>query len=149
MKPTYYLFILLSGISLSVFSQSMVQYTYDKAGNRLSRTIFMLRSATVAGHEEEKEETNPQEIVYSDKIAQSNIRIYPNPTKGILKVEIIRMEEEKPVTIQLYNMAGQLLIEKPDVIFSTDIDISNRPAGTYLLKIVSGDNVVTWKIIKQ
>ena len=151
MKPTHYLLILLSGIALNISSQNPVQYTYDDAGNRLSRTIILpssLRSAVVVDQEPE-EEAIFQETVYSDKLGQSSILIYPNPTKGILKVEITHTAEERPFTLQMYDMGGRALINEPNITSSLDMDLSSQPAGTYLLKIVSENGERTWKIIKQ
>ena len=139
------------GIASGIFSQDKVEYTYDAAGNRLSRTIILesqLRSAAIAGQEPE-EETAPQERVYSDKIDQSNIRIYPNPTKGILKIEITRTTEGNPIHIQLYDISGRMLLNEPDAAPFTDLNISEQPAGTYLLKIFSDNRTTQWKIIKQ
>ena len=148
MKSKYYILLLLSGIVSSVFSQNRVYYTYDAAGNRLSGLSSQLRMAVITNQETE-EEIDPQEIVYSDKIEQSNIRIYPNPTKGILKIEIIRMSEDNPIHIQLYDMSGRMLINKPDSDPFTDLNISHYPEGTYILTIFSDNKTMHWKIIKE
>jgi len=156
MKSKYYLLILLSGIALSLFSQTgRIEYTYDAAGNRLTRTIFMpsspsqLRSAVVDIDEETEEEPIPQEKVYSDRLNQTNILIYPNPTKGILKVELTHTAEENPLTLQLYNMGGKVIINESNVNASIELDLSSQSTGTYLLKIISENGEKTWKIIKQ
>ena len=147
MKSKYYILLLLSGIISSVFSQNRVNYTYDAAGNRLSGLSSQLRMAAITNHETE-EEIDSEEI-YSDKIELSNIRIYPNPTKGILKIEIIRMSEDNPIHIQLYDMSGRMLINEPNAAPFTDLNISDQPAGTYLLRIFSDNRTTNWKIIKE
>ena len=146
MKPKYYMLLLMLGITLSAFAQSRVNYTYDAAGNRLSGLSSQLRMAAIADIEDE--ETEPQEI-YSDEINQSNIRIYPNPTKGILKVEITRMDETNTIHIQLYDMSGRIIVNEPNAAPFTDLNISDQPAGTYILKILSDNRTTRWKIIKQ
>jgi hypothetical protein len=114
-----------------------------------------LRSAAVAEAENEEpgeepeEESFPQETVYSDRLDQAGILIYPNPTKGILKVELTRVTDEKPLAIQLYDMAGKLIINELNVSTSIELDLSSQPTGTYLLKIISENGERTWKIIKQ
>ena len=147
MKTRYYILLLLAGIALSVFSQNRVQYTYDAAGNRLSGLSSQLRMAAIV--EQENEEIDPQETVYSDKIEQSNIRIYPNPTKGILKIEITRMSEENPIHLQLYDISGRIFVDEPDAAPFTDLNISDQPAGTYILKVSSDNRTTLWKIIKE
>ena len=150
MKPKYYILLLLSGIASSVFSQNRVNYTYDAAGNRLSGVSSQLRMAAITDEDTEltDEDTELQEI-YSDKIDRSNIRIYPNPTKGILKIEIIRTTEENPIHIQLYDMSGRIIINEQNATSFTDLNISDKPAGTYILKIFSDNRTTNWKIIKQ
>ena len=153
MKSRYYLLILLSEIALSMFSQERrIEYTYDAAGNRLTRTIYMsspLRSATVAVDEEPEEEPLPQEKIYSDHLNQTNIFIYPNPTKGLLRVEINDNVENKPVSLQMYDMNGRVLQQESNVVSSVTLDLSNQPAGTYILKLTSDTEKKEWKIIKK
>ena len=148
MNPKYYTLLLLFGIALSAFSQDRVNYTYDAAGNRLACIIDMgsLRSAAIADREDEADE---QEIVYSDKIDRSDIRIYPNPTKGILKIEITPIEEGNPIQIQLYDISGKILVNEPNAAPFTELNISDKPAGTYILNIFSDNRTTQWKIIKQ
>ena len=143
MKTRYYILLLLMGIASSMFSQSRVTYTYDAAGNRLSGVSSQLRMAAITDQDEESQE------IYSEEIAQSNIRIYPNPTKGILKIEIVRMKEENPIHIQLYDMSGKILINEQNAAPFTDLNLSDQPAGTYILKIFSDNRTTNWKIIKQ
>jgi len=145
MNTRYYILTLLSVITLSIFSQT-VEYTYDKAGNRLKREIIQFRSATVSGQEEDEE---TEEVIYSGKIDQSDIRIYPNPTKGILKIEIIRLSEDTPIHITLHDMSGRMLINKPNAAPFTELNLSDQPAGMYILKIFSDDGEKYWKIIKE
>ena len=147
MKSKYYIPLLLLGIASNVFSQNnRVNYTYDAAGNRLSGLSSQLRMAAVADYEDEDADT--QEI-YFDEINQSNIRIYPNPTKGILKVEITPATEGSPIHIQMYDMWGRIFVNEQNASPFTDLDISDQPAGTYILNIFSDNRNTQWKIIKQ
>jgi len=148
MKSKYYILVLFSGIASGLFSQNRVQYTYDAAGNRLSGLSSQLRMAVITDQEME-EETDQQEVIYFDKIDLPNIRIYPNPTKGVLRVEIIREAEGNPIHIQLYDMSGKMLINEQNAASFTDLNISDQPAGTYILKIFSDNRTTHWKIIKQ
>ena len=147
MKLRYYILLLLPGIVFSVFSQNRVEYTYDAAGNRLSGLSSQLRMAAISDREAEDETDTPE--IYSDKIEQSNIRIYPNPTKGILRIEIIRLAEENPIHIQLYDMSGRALINEQNAASFTDLNISDQPAGMYILTIFTDDRTTHWKIIKE
>jgi hypothetical protein len=147
MKSRYYILLLLSGIALNVFSQNRVTYDYDAAGNRLSGLSSQLRMAAIT--DQKTEDEIDTEEVYFDKIDLSNIRIYPNPTKGILKIEITRMSEENPINIQLYDMSGRMLINEQNAAPFTDLNISGQPDGTYILTIFTDNRTTHWKIIKE
>jgi len=72
----------------------------------------------------------PLNFTVGDEIQQ---QIYPNPTTGVVYVEI-------ESNIKAYNVYGAFLLEN----FGYQIDLSNYPKGIYLLKV--GDKWV--KIIK-
>jgi len=146
MNKKYYILVLLLGIVSSVFSQTQrINYTYDHAGNRLSGLSSQIRMANIKGTEVE---TEPQEV-YSDQIDQSTILVYPNPTKGILKIEITRLSEDNPIHITLHDMSGRMLINKPNASTFTELNISDQPNGIYILTVFSDNKYRRWKIIKE
>lgn len=72
-----------------------------------------------------------------------NIKIYPNPTNGMLNVKA-----EKAISkISVYNILGQRI----EVTSENDqIDLSNADSGVYLLKIEDENgNSQTFKILKK
>jgi len=147
MNKKYYILVLLLGIASSVFAQSTVtySYSYDHAGNRLSGLSSQIRMATIA----ESEKGTESQEVYSEQIDQSTISVYPNPTKGILKIEITRTSEDNPIHIRLYNMSGKMLINKPNATTFTELNISEQPDGVYILKVFSDNGERSWKIVKE
>lgn len=153
MKTRYYLLILLWGIAFSMFSQERrIEYTYDAAGNRLTRTIIFpsqLRSVAIAANEEPEEELPPQQKVYSDNLNQATFLIYPNPTKGLLKVEINGNMENKPVSLQMYDMNGRVLPQESNTVSSVTFSLGNQPTGIYILRLTSDTEKKEWKIIKE
>ena len=140
------LFIILMGICPMLHSQSTVSYGYDAAGNRTSRTIvFPLPPPP-------KPAPPPQEVeppVYSEVLSDIVLNIYPNPTAGLLKVEIHNLPEGQTANILLYNLSGGLISSHKEVSDFTTVDISSQPSGTYLMKIMAGEYQTEWKIIKQ
>ena len=71
------------------------------------------------------------------------IKVYPNPTKGIVTV---RHSTQKKV-IQLYNASGIMIkIINAENSTSTQIDLSTQPQGVYLLRI---DGKMVSKIVKD
>lgn len=131
-------------------SQSKVSFGYDSAGNRISRTIEFdpLRSSS-----NEEEEPPP---VYSEMLSNIELKIYPNPTDGLLKVEILNLPEDQTADILLYDLAGKLITSHRKAGDFTEINISSQPAGIYLMKIVAGQTTsggsqyqTEWRIIKR
>ena len=123
--------------------QDRVTYRYDAAGNRISRTIVISpRSAPVSIEDE-------QPVVYSELFSDIQLKIYPNPTDGLLKVEIYNLPEGQIAQIWLYAMSGQLIATFKDISSTVSVNISGQPAGIYLMKIVAGEYQTEWKIIKK
>jgi len=76
-----------------------------------------------------------------------NLKIYPNPTKDILNMEIQNNEEIKSITI--YSMEGKL-IEKDMYIFqSGQLNINKLAIGSYILNIETDNNSFSKLIIKN
>ncbi|MDQ6470156.1 T9SS type A sorting domain-containing protein [Flavobacterium sp. LHD-80] len=79
------------------------------------------------------------EGVYSKKIATldlfGTLAAYPNPTSGSFEIEI--PTQDKEVTIELYNIGGQLVSAKNYSIENGKVQLSleNRPSGIYAAKI--------------
>jgi hypothetical protein len=125
-------------------AQDKVSYGYDAAGNRTSRSIVIAPSLRDASEETEEEAT-----VYSEVVAELLIKIYPNPTKGRLLIEIENLPADVSASIALYQLSGKLITIRQGVTSSTEIDITGQAPGVYLLRIVAGEAQTEWKIIKQ
>lgn len=101
---------------------------------------------------EETEEAAVTEIpTFEDLLAETKITIYPNPTKGMLRVDIAAANAiPKDARIYLYNVSGALVRQLTGVSATNSLDISAQPAGTYIMRIMlDRENVSTWKIIKE
>lgn len=147
--------ILLSVLSIySAFSQTnKVIFAYDNAGNRISRILDVGGTKSTAEddffNEETNEFINKPDKRFTDKLGELDIILYPNPTAGQVIVEIANLPDEMNCRIELYNLDGKIIIQKQNLTEYTDIDISSSPYGTYILRIISGDDVCEWKIIKK
>jgi len=128
-----------------LYSQNKVSYGYDAAGNRTSRTIDMSTPLKSAPAPESQEEPT----VYSEMLSDIELKIYPNPTDGLLKVEIHNLPEDQTANIWLYNLSGKLITSRKGVTDFVNVDISGQPPGIYLMKIVAGEYQTEWKIIKK
>ena len=147
MKKVYYFIylILLSGILCLLChntAEAQVSFGYDAAGNRVNRVInVQVRSQNT--------EENIEQKIYSEVLKDLSIKIYPNPTKGDLTVEIMNLPEGKTANLRLYDMSGTLVLQRTDVNGTEYVSIGNRPNGIYIMRISAGDSSTEWKIIKQ
>lgn len=74
-------------------------------------------------------------------VANSNINIYPNPTKGNFSIENL-----DDASIYITNIMGNVIAAKESVTGSTSFDLSGVAKGMYLVKIVSDNKVITKRI---
>lgn len=86
---------------------------------------------------------------FTDDIDKRNVKIYPNPTQGQLRVDISRLDNGDKCTLSLFTISGDLIFKDSNAGTTNNIDISNQEPGLYLLKITVNENTSTWKIIKQ
>lgn len=74
-----------------------------------------------------------QQSAGSYEISENNaLRIYPNPCHGIFTIQESTDLSFKS-TVEIYNINGSLILRKPT---AEPIDISNEPAGIYLLSVI-------------
>ena len=120
-----------------------IKFSYDDTGNRTNRVIDMTKSSAVA-----HDPLTPQRVLL-DKVAEHDIKIYPNPTYGQLKVEISDIKEIKNGNILILDFNGRIILREKIDSESIDLDISNRSAGIYFMHIEIDGKNTPWKIIKK
>jgi hypothetical protein len=84
----------------------------------------------------------------------NNYNVYPNPSNGQINISVSSIEENKNILLELYNINGLKIHDEsftPSIVKNTHtINLSeNLPSGIYLLKIYSGKDIFTQKIIIQ
>ena len=120
-----------------------IKYTYDDAGNRLSRQKEIVVQTRGALNDEE------DLSIYEEDLSETKVTIYPNPTKGMLKVDISGVEKFENARISLYDLTGKLLQQWAGISQSNAIDLSERTPGMYIMQIVYNGNASSWKIVKE
>jgi hypothetical protein len=85
---------------------------------------------------------------------QSKWKVYPNPTNGLLQVELIDYTQVSVVGnlhYTLYNISGQEVLQTTNEATFTTLDISHLSDGIYFLTLSDKSNQVlfSYKIIKQ
>jgi hypothetical protein len=84
-----------------------------------------------------------------EKIAQTEIKVYPNPTTEKITLEIAGWETLQTGIFKLYSLTGQLLQEHLVYSSATEISLAGLARGTYILKVQINDRVEDWKVIKN
>ena len=72
-------------------------------------------------------------------ISTSEINIYPNPTTGLLNVT-----NAENATINVYNTVGELV---KTVSNTNTVDLSDVQNGTYIVKVITNNNIVVKNIV--
>lgn len=78
----YYLLFYLALLPIVSSAQGRIEYSYDAAGNRVKREIIMPITKVMA----EQQDFSSDNQNFSDMLSDHSIKIYPNPTKGALKI---------------------------------------------------------------
>ena len=151
MKNIVITMLLILFSTINGMSQNTISFAYDSAGNRVSRTIDLGATQTVKnGGETEEFAFEKSEDFFTEVLAEKEIKIYPNPTRGQLRVAILGYEDlDNNSSIQVFTTGGVLLYKSNTPSQTNNINLSDKPAGLYLMVITIGSEKSTWKIIKQ
>lgn len=141
MKIQKTIFLLLVLVWNPLFGQS-IKYNYDKGGNRIKREIVIEKISP--------RKQNSRGADFSETLNEKDIRLYPNPTDGFLKVEILGFDSNKDEgKMSIYDISGRCLFNFDIDSSDCNIDIVSQPKGIYMLNIVVNGVATTWKIIKK
>jgi len=123
-----------------IYSQNYI-YEYSPTGNRKHCYVGFAKivSPNLANEQED----------YTEKIDNIQFNIYPNPTKGLLKINIetdIKVDELK---IEIYDIGGKKIIEKSLISREVELDITYVSAGNYFMKVFVNNSPYYWNILKE
>lgn len=85
-----------------------------------------------------------QELGSSD-FNNNSFTAYPNPVKDHLTIRY----NENINNVTVFNLLGQQLFTKDINATEGKVDMSHLASGTYLVKVTSGENIQTIKVIKE
>ena len=145
-------FFLLFAIPVLCMAQNLPRmYEYDEAGNRIVRKMLRMAFSPPAPPDSTHTADRTPQITeyFVEKIAQVEIKIYPNPTTEKITMEIVNMQNLSTGVFKLYSLTGQLLQERPVYSTATEVSLAGFAKGTYILKVHINDRAEEWKIIKN
>lgn len=92
-----------------------------------------------------EEKQNEPNIIFSG----NDIKIYPNPTKDILNIDL-RGKFKDFDNLQVYSADGKIIITKKIITDNTEINLSQYPAGIYIISLLNKNGKhYPYKIIKK
>ena len=80
-----------------------------------------------------------------DEQSLDKFEVYPTQTNGRVHIKSTASNKEK--NLQLFDVKGQLLLQKQWFETETDIDLSNFCEGIYFIKFKTDNSLQTEKII--
>lgn len=154
-------------------------FEYDNAGNRVLRTQIDLRqpvqdslatdstfSAKMENFAEQNFEkikrddymegiapvntdTREEDTYYEEQVGNITVHVFPNPTTQKITLRIDNYPDLVKGELLLYNISGQFIRKYAITAYSTELNLSDYPGGTYLLRLQMNNYHDEWKIIKN
>ncbi|HHN47371.1 MAG TPA: T9SS type A sorting domain-containing protein [Bacteroidales bacterium] len=114
----------------------------DVAGNYCDQPESMLATGM-------QDESLQQTFKLSER-SQAGLKLYPNPTTGLITLEITDAETSGSISVQIFGIRGEtiqqaILSGSHNYIF----DLSGQAAGVYFLRLMMDGQVAFVKLIKQ
>lgn len=81
-----------------------------------------------------------------DQNIENSIYVYPNPCSGVFNIEMNSIEK---VGIDVYDILGKKVKSFEHIGFRSTLDLTSSPKGMYMLRIISGEQVISKKIILE
>lgn len=121
-------------------------FFYDQSGNRILREseIVQLKS----GGTLTSDLKDFKEQVLSKEISGHTIKIFPNPTKGIVRISMSEVGTEATRVI-IFNTGGQVMAETQIEGSEGEINLSGYSPGLYFMRIIFDGTSSEWKILKE
>ena len=82
----------------------------------------------------------------TDLLSKSNVTMYPNPTRGILHVNLGEYKSQV-IRMNVYNAKGQVVMTREILRKSSDVDMSSLPQGVYVVELKNGLNKTSSRIV--
>ncbi len=135
--------ILLTAAAANVSGQN-IGFTYDASGNRVERLLIKLKAPQAPGAATDT--TGQKPLV---PISFKDLRVFPNPTQGLVTVDYPSFTDGDVVSYTVYSSGGQLVMQGSSTTSQLSLDFSDKPAGIYIVKLRHNDATVDMQIVKQ
>jgi hypothetical protein len=81
---------------------------------------------------------------------QAQFELYPNPTSGLLYLDLSGLQTAEKVTLEVYNLSGEKIRSREVSGSGTEsLDLSTYATGTYTIRILTADMVLVKQVMLQ
>ena len=115
----------------------MVMFTYDQ-GTRMLSTLFGARDGLLTS-------SGCGTISVNEYLPENSFNLYPNPSNGNVVINS-QINGIKNVTISLFDLLGNEIQAFENNSFPFEMNLSDLPNGSYLIKFQSGNQSLTKKL---
>jgi hypothetical protein len=138
-------------LNINCLHGQSIKFRYDENGNRINRVIKVneFKAGSI-----KFPVTDPKDLFIENQETRSSdvvlaTLVYPNPSKGLLKIDITNMPAEAKTETVLYDLSGAELIVNRNSGNHYEMDISLLPDGIYILRIKVNESLFNWKVVKS
>lgn len=132
---------LLLSSSISANAQGQMAFSYDSAGNRVSRVVVLDKSSA------KSRQAKPIQSFFDER-GGKQVKVCPNSSTGHVLVEMLG-KFDNDVKLSVFNTSGMQLYSQVFKNDRMDVDLSNNPSGIYILTIEIDGERQSWKILKK
>jgi len=85
------------------------------------------------------------------KITPTTLNVFPNPTNGLITIEVPKNAMQEKARLVLSNLIGEQILKKDfeGITESISLDLYALPVGTYFVQLSAGKKSFTTKFIKH
>lgn len=135
-----------SGIGNHHIEPTTDSYEVEKLNDLLLRLILQRSTIPSCQKPSNNEFINKKIEVELENEENPKVKIYPNPTKGLISIQSNKQIDE----LYLYDFSGKILIKQEKLPKGNNkIDITSYPQGVYLMRCLYGKQWDVFKIIKN
>ncbi|MBL4592514.1 MAG: T9SS type A sorting domain-containing protein [Flavobacteriales bacterium] len=125
-------------------SSNVISYSWNDDNPLGGNTYYRLKQTDFNG------EHSYSELVTTSCKTKGDLTLYPNPSTGIFSLEYFS-EKDEEITIEIYNMAGQLVQQKtyyelPKGMSKTDVDLGEIDNGIYFVYFSTSNRKIVQKL---